>query len=338
MQLEAEYDKMSVWLKRHVSDHSAINHQHQVARLMFEVANNTLPNPCGYTIAMLEKFMSQSMQVLHSSGSGGHASLWSLRRLWVQTLLGVLQGQLRRVQSSSGQGVCAPGIIQKMHSFDACLGRRMPPHLIDHVHTCVASAADSDTLFYHSNVQKRVLSCIVNKFDQTIDDDDDTYVGLSSLCQQSGLIDFSDIELELNLQRLLTDGVTYAEPLHVGQNSSGDCEDDQGDSDSISEDSSSGGAGGDTDEVSASLHMHSARFSALFQLIPSLDNEAWTSENSDCVTLLSIWLSKFVTEELLFCGTCICSSGWYTSNCWDPKKQKACALEYSIFLIYQVSQ
>jgi len=317
-QLEDEYDKISEWLKRHVSDHSAINHQHQVTLLLMKVAATTLDEPSEYTANLLKKNLCESMYVLHSSGSGGHASLWNLRRLWVQTLLSLVQ---QIIPSNTKENKLTYG------GFDVCFDTKEKGN--EKV-ACMLSD-ESSTLAYHSKIQGNVLSSIVDNFNANANansDDDDSYIGLSSSHLGSVEIEFSPIEIELELPKLLQDGVTYCLPGTPPANSIAH---DNEQSVSIDEDSG-------TDEVTASLDMHCARFSALLQGLVAIQHTVTMPGGSGAVDMnqLLIWLFKFVTEELLFIGTCISTSGWYTSNCWDPVKQKTCALEYCSFMIYQV--
>jgi hypothetical protein len=379
LQLEVEYDKISIWLKRHVSDHSAINHQHQVALLL--VAATTLPDPLQHTLLLLGRSLGQSMQVLHSSGCGGHASLWSLRRLWVQTLLGVLRQQCfgrREVCSEEERGA---GVTALKHGFDVCFSESAASVTAAGAGAGAGAAAgaagaaagmaagaaattevpsvrvgmrgDEDALVYLAAVQKKALGRIAEHFDgarskdaraqdqggEQEGEEGDSYIGLSSSPRQSGRVQFSRIEIELDLPRLLSDGVTYRaggwgggrEESAGGDDASSLCKDSYAEDKEEEEEE-------DDDEVTASLQLHSRRLSALMQRLPALVTQCTDPTSSTRNNVLAVWLSQFITEEILFCGTCISTSGWYTSNCWDPQKQKVCALEYCIFVIYQVSQ
>lgn len=317
MQLEAEYDKISVWLKRHVSDHSAVNHQHQVTLLLVSIATASVAEPFTYTINLYQKIFCESMKVLHSGGSGGHASLWSLRRMWVQSLLTTLQHLTPPYKSNKS---LVPG------GYDMCFENQD----ITGANFHSATETESDELIYLANIQSNVLYTIIDNID-TDDNDDtqDSFVGLSGCKPGSTVVEFSAIENELDLSKFLQDGVTYAIP---GVNSvesvrTGSHEKEVNDK-------------AHRDEVAASLQLHSSRISALFQKLFVLQRERTSQNGRNCdergVKALVIWLSNFVTEELLFVGTCINTSGWYTSNCWDPQRQKVCGLEYCAFIIYQV--
>ena len=343
-------------MKRHVSDHSAINHQHQVALLIIKMVScspsASLPDPVRYCLQMLEKNLRESMQVLHSSGSGGHASLWALRRLWVQTLLQVLvpgsglfqvEKQVEKERETERRIA-----MRKEHGFNICFGSQTN---ISQVTESVTDDMpnDSETLLYYAGVQHKALDKITANFnDAKVTGERDSYIGLSSSFHTGNVV-FSAIEVALDLSRLLEDGITYALPAsitcsnmrHKVTDTGTDDECGNVPSDNVNIDDY--GKGGDDDrgrdleeddEVTASLLMHSARLSSLMQRLPTSCNKEGVRNTGN---VLVLWLFQFLSEELLFCGTCITTSGWYTSNCWDPKKQKTCAFEYIIYIVYQVS-
>ena len=93
----------------------------------------------------------------------------------------------------------------------------------------------------------------------------------------------------------------------------------------------------DFDEIKASLNVHMCRLSSHFDRLRCL----YYSSPYDSICSFDgtlFWLYQFVTEELLFCGTCVSTSGWYTSNCWDPRSQKTHALKYCSFLLNSVRE
>lgn len=357
LQLEDEYNKISIWLKRHVSDHSAIHHQHQVVLLLLKVASTSYSpstmesasgfDPARYSIQLLEKILCESMQVLHSSGAGGHMSLWGLRRLWVQTLLSVLpvppplDHQQKKQVFGREEQECTKKRNQgrKQHGFNVCFGAQYNHLLQDNVteSSSHGPAVDSvinnehncsEKILYFASVQRKALNRIIENFNEVKNADVvDSYIGLS-LSDHVGRVSFSAIEVALDLPQLLEDGVTYRLNM-PGTNPSSD----RGvgamvEVASIEEEM-------EEDEVTASLRMHSARLTSLLQQLPTITLPQIAEGYSNSSAIVN-WLFQFLTEEVLFCGTCISTSGWYTSNCWDPKKQKQCALEYIIFLNYQV--
>ena len=318
---------MTTWLQRHVSDYSAVNHQHQVVLQLIEKVSQSDRNPTGRILKILTKCLSKSMHTLYRSGSGGHSSLWGLRRLWIMTLLSVVENTcFKNIETTS---LLSRSV--KSHSFAVCF-RSQSNNYTQEVSSkiCNMSNTELQLLQYLVCIQKNLVNHIINTFNNSNGESEKSFIGLNSCLASSE--NYSKIEMELNLCRFLADGVTH-DPAGTSYIEMTEVEghDKSGADDSIQPAQESNDS---EDEVDSTFKMHNARISSLVDQL--LEISSPNNGNSLSNVNVVMWLHRFIVEEIIFCGSCISTTTWYASNCWNPEKQKHCALEYLIFFLYHV--